>query len=103
MSPSVSGLELLRGFQERGPASVGVADLLGMTIEEASAKVRSGPPVDDEPDYALPVWAGVVPLRHVIGKPIPDPRLAAAGRDQRRPVHRTAPARVVRRTDRSFR
>ena len=46
-----------------------------MTIEEASAKVRSGPPVDDEPDYDLPVWAGVVPLREVIGTPIPDPRL----------------------------
>ena len=49
--------------------------LLGMTIEEASAKVRSGPPVDDEPDYDLPVWAGVVPLREVIGTPVPDPRL----------------------------
>jgi uncharacterized protein len=50
--------------------------LLGMTIEEASAKVRTGPPVDDEPDYALPVWAGVVPLTEVVGTPIPDPRLA---------------------------
>jgi len=50
--------------------------VLGMAIEEASAKIRSGPPVDDEPDYALPVWAGVVPVREVIGKPIPDPRLA---------------------------
>ena len=59
------------------PQELKATTLLGMTIEEASAKVRSGPPVDDEPDYALPVWAGVVPLREVIGTPIPDPRLAA--------------------------
>jgi nitroimidazol reductase NimA-like FMN-containing flavoprotein (pyridoxamine 5'-phosphate oxidase superfamily) len=51
--------------------------VLGMTIEEASAKVRTGPPVDDEPDYALPVWAGVVPIRQVFGTPVADPRLAA--------------------------
>ncbi len=58
------------------PQELKATTLLGMTIEEASAKVRSGPPVDDEPDYALPVWAGVVPLREIIGTPIPDPRLA---------------------------
>jgi hypothetical protein len=49
--------------------------LLGMTIEEASAKIRTGPPKDDEPDYDLPVWAGVVPIRQVFGEPVPDPRL----------------------------
>src|SRR5262249_46974368 len=48
----------------------------GMTIEEASAKVRTGPPVDDEPDYDLPVWAGVIPIRQVFGSAIPDDRLA---------------------------
>jgi len=52
--------------------------VLGMSIEEASAKVRRGPPVDDEPDYALPVWAGVIPLRQVVGTPVADPRLAPA-------------------------
>jgi len=51
--------------------------VLGMTIEDASAKVRSGPPVDDEPDYALPVWAGVIPIRQVVDPPQADPRLAA--------------------------
>jgi hypothetical protein len=51
--------------------------VLGMTIEEASAKVRTGPPIDDEPDYALPVWAGVVPIRQVFAAPVADPRLAA--------------------------
>ncbi len=50
--------------------------VMGMTIEEASAKVRTGPPVDDEPDYTLPVWAGVIPIRQVFGRAIPDERLA---------------------------
>jgi uncharacterized protein len=49
--------------------------VLGMTIEDAVAKIRTGPPIDDEPDYALPVWAGVVPIRQVFGEPIADPRL----------------------------
>ena len=50
--------------------------VLGMHIEEASAKVRTGPPVDDEPDYALPIWGGVIPLRQVLGEPVDDGRLA---------------------------
>ena len=50
--------------------------VLAMPLAEASAKVRTGGPVDDEEDYALPVWAGVVPLRTEAGEPIPDPRLA---------------------------
>jgi hypothetical protein len=49
--------------------------VLGMTIEEASAKIRTGPPKDDEEDYDLAVWAGVVPVRQVFGDPIADPRL----------------------------
>lgn len=66
--------------------------VLSLPLEEASAKVRSGPPLDDEEDYALPVWAGVVPLRMVAGPPIPDPRLPpgteppAYARDYRRPA-----------------
>lgn len=50
--------------------------VLGMHIEEASAKVRSGPPVDDAPDYALPIWGGVIPVRQVLGEPVDDGRLA---------------------------
>jgi uncharacterized protein len=50
--------------------------VLEFTIEEASAKVRTGPPLDDEEDYALPVWAGVLPLTTTPGQPIPDSRLA---------------------------
>jgi nitroimidazol reductase NimA-like FMN-containing flavoprotein (pyridoxamine 5'-phosphate oxidase superfamily) len=47
--------------------------VLTLPIEEGSAKVRSGPPIDDEPDYALDVWAGVVPLSLTRGEPVPDP------------------------------
>ncbi len=51
--------------------------VLALPLEEASAKVRTGPPVDDEEDYDLPVWAGVLPLDIVAGDAIPDPRLPA--------------------------
>jgi nitroimidazol reductase NimA-like FMN-containing flavoprotein (pyridoxamine 5'-phosphate oxidase superfamily) len=49
--------------------------VVSVPIREASAKVRTGPPVDDDADYALPVWAGVIPLRLAAGSPIGDPRL----------------------------
>ena len=49
--------------------------VLSLPIDEASAKVRTGPPVDDEDDYSLPVWAGVLPLRIVATEPVADPRL----------------------------
>ncbi len=51
--------------------------LVALGIEEASAKVRTGPPIDDEEDYALPAWAGVIPLTLQAGPPEADPRLAA--------------------------
>lgn len=51
--------------------------VLMLPLQEVSAKIRTGPPIDDEEDYALSVWAGVVPLRLVAGEPIPDPRLSA--------------------------
>lgn len=46
---------------------------LAITIDSASAKVRTGPPGDDEEDYDLPVWAGLLPSRFVFEKPIADP------------------------------
>ena len=46
-----------------------------LPIAEASVKVRSGPPLDDEEDYGLPCWAGEVPLRLERHVPVPDPRL----------------------------
>jgi uncharacterized protein len=50
--------------------------VLAMELDEASAKIRTGPPVDDEPDYAMTVWAGVLPLTVQPGEPVPDDRLA---------------------------
>ena len=50
--------------------------VLKLPLTEASAKVRTGPPIDDEPDYELPVWAGEIPLTLTAGAPVPDPRLA---------------------------
>jgi nitroimidazol reductase NimA-like FMN-containing flavoprotein (pyridoxamine 5'-phosphate oxidase superfamily) len=50
--------------------------VLEFAIEEASAKIRTGPPLDDEEDYSLPVWAGILPLALEAKTPIPDPRLA---------------------------
>lgn len=49
--------------------------VLAIPIEEVSAKMRSGPPLDDEEDYDLPVWAGVIPIKMQRGEPIDDPRL----------------------------
>jgi uncharacterized protein len=50
--------------------------VLEFSIDEASAKVRTGPPLDDEEDYSQPVWAGVLPLKLAPQVPIPDPRMA---------------------------
>jgi len=50
--------------------------VLSLPIDEASAKIRTGPPLDDEEDYDLPIWAGVIPLQMTAGDPIYDPRFA---------------------------
>jgi len=47
--------------------------VLRLPLDEASAKVRTGPPVDDAEDMDLPVWAGVVPVGVAVGAPAPDP------------------------------
>ncbi|HEY1834993.1 MAG TPA: pyridoxamine 5'-phosphate oxidase family protein [Solirubrobacteraceae bacterium] len=49
--------------------------VVAIAIEEASAKIRTGPPLDDEEDYALDAWAGVIPLALQAGEPVADPRL----------------------------
>jgi len=49
--------------------------VLCIPIDEASAKIRTGPPLDDDEDYELPVWAGVLPLRLTASTPLADPRL----------------------------
>ncbi len=54
-----------------------VTRVLALPLDEASAKIRVGPPMDDEADQGLPVWAGVIPLRVVADPPIPAPELTA--------------------------
>lgn len=64
--------EEIRGPDETDLRSTKV---LSMAIEEASAKVRTGPPLDDDDDLELPHWAGQLPLTHGTGEPIPAPDL----------------------------
>jgi uncharacterized protein len=68
-----------RWDDSRGPneRELKATSVLRVPIEEFSAKVRVGPPIDDEEDYAFPTWAGVVPLEMVAGKAIDDVRLIA--------------------------
>ncbi len=51
--------------------------VLALPIDEGSAKIRTGPPLDDEEDYEMDVWAGVLPIRLTTDQPIADPRLPA--------------------------
>jgi nitroimidazol reductase NimA-like FMN-containing flavoprotein (pyridoxamine 5'-phosphate oxidase superfamily) len=62
----------LRGID---PQEAKATTVLWMEIDEASAKIRTGAPKDDEPDYALDCWAGVIPIAQVVGAAIPDPKL----------------------------
>ncbi len=50
--------------------------MLALPLDEASAKVRTGPPLDKEGDYSLSIWAGVIPLKTLAGAAVADPRLA---------------------------
>ena len=65
----------VRGADRRELAATAV---LAVGLDEVSAKVRTGPPKDDDPDYDLPVWAGVLPLALTPGDPVPDPVLDPA-------------------------
>ena len=60
--------------------------VFSLPLDEVSAKVRSGPPMDLEDDYPVPVWAGVVPIRAQVGEPVADRHLlpGVAGIDRRR-------------------
>lgn len=68
-----------RWSEARGPSEneLKATAVLSLPLDEASAKVRSGPPEDEDEDYALPHWAGVLPLALAAGTPVPDPRLPA--------------------------
>jgi len=49
--------------------------ILKIALDEASSKVRTGPPSDDLTDYELDIWAGVIPITQTLGQPIPDPKM----------------------------
>ena len=99
-------LEALRAFSEhlvphrwdevRAPtqSELRATLVLRLPLVEVSAKVRTGPPLDDEADYELPVWAGLIPLKVVAAAPIPDPRLRPGVEP---PSHVRGYARLARR------
>jgi len=66
-----------RWKEARGPSAneLKATLVLSLPLDEASAKVRTGPPEDEDEDYELPHWAGVLPLALAAGNPIADPRL----------------------------
>ncbi len=59
------------------PQEIKATTIIAFDLKEASAKIRTGDPVDDEEDYDLPVWAGVIPLQTEVKAPIADPRLSS--------------------------
>lgn len=79
-------MEALRDFTERlypgrwdalrpvQPQELKATTVLVMDLTEAVAKVREGMPIDDDEDYALPIWAGVLPVQTRVTAPISDPR-----------------------------
>jgi nitroimidazol reductase NimA-like FMN-containing flavoprotein (pyridoxamine 5'-phosphate oxidase superfamily) len=68
-----------RSLEARPPtvAELRATLVVAMRLDELSAKVRTGGPVDDEADLGLPVWAGVIPLSVTAGEPVPEAGLAA--------------------------
>jgi len=83
-------LEALRAFTERilpgrwndarqpNERELKATSILRLPLTEASAKIRTGPPLDDAADCALPVWGGVIPLRLTAGTPIRDEKCDAS-------------------------
>ncbi len=66
-----------RWFEARQPSDKELAAtaFVGLPLDECSAKARTGPPIDDQEDYQLDVWAGVIPMTLSAGKPIDDDKL----------------------------
>jgi nitroimidazol reductase NimA-like FMN-containing flavoprotein (pyridoxamine 5'-phosphate oxidase superfamily) len=75
--------QLIRGRwdQVRPPdeKELRATSVLEFSIEEASAKIRNGPPIDEDADRTLPVWAGVLPLKFTAGAPVPDTECGGVG------------------------
>ena len=71
-----------RWKEVRGPNELELkqTSVLALPLREVSAKIRGGPPVDDEEDYSLPIWAGVLPIETRLRQPIGDARVLPAAR-----------------------
>ena len=74
-SSSARSSTWLGAVGEPSPKELAATAVLALSLEEASVKMRRGGPKDEEDDYALPVWAGVLPLVTSWGEPVPDPAL----------------------------
>jgi hypothetical protein len=74
--------QILKGrwaeVRQPNPTEMKATSVLRITIEQASAKIRTGPPGDEAEDYALPIWAGVVPAELTFQDPLPDPAMDPA-------------------------
>ncbi|MAT54542.1 MAG: flavin-nucleotide-binding protein [Saprospirales bacterium] len=74
--------QILKGrwaeVRQPNPTEMKATSVLRITIEQASAKIRTGPPGDEAEDYALPIWAGVVPAELTFQDPLPDPAMDQA-------------------------
>lgn len=68
------------GVRQNNQSELASTIIVALPLDEASAKVRTGPPKDDKPDYDLDVWAGELPLTQTVGTPIDDPKLKAGVR-----------------------
>jgi nitroimidazol reductase NimA-like FMN-containing flavoprotein (pyridoxamine 5'-phosphate oxidase superfamily) len=79
-----------RSADARGPSDqeLEVTEVIAIPIHEASAKIRTGPPVDAPDDYRLPLWAGELPLQLTVGEPRRDARCSAPVPDYVRHYHR---------------
>ncbi len=66
-----------REVRSPNPQELRATSVLRLALDEVSAKVRSGPPLDDADDLAQECWAGIIPLHLVAGAPVPDPHLPA--------------------------
>jgi nitroimidazol reductase NimA-like FMN-containing flavoprotein (pyridoxamine 5'-phosphate oxidase superfamily) len=86
-----------RWDEVRGPNELEMKQtlVLALPLEDVAAKVRVGPPADDEEDYSLPIWAGVVPIQTQLGAPLPDGRVLPEVKtfDVSRFTLRTAPGK----------
>jgi nitroimidazol reductase NimA-like FMN-containing flavoprotein (pyridoxamine 5'-phosphate oxidase superfamily) len=78
------------------PQELQATQLIGMTIEEASAKIRDDGPFDLEPDCDADCWAGTIPIVQSIGAPVPDARVPPRGSAEREIGHFTENARFDR-------